>query len=286
VNAVGSVGLGPLGLAIAKRLLAPTRPVIGFRRSGTAELEAAGGIGARSAADVARRAPVVITCLPDEHALLDVVAAMLPELTAAHTIVDITTTDPGTKRTAAAQVAERGAAFIDAPLSGQPADVAEGRASLFVGGEPAAVERQRPLLEELGRVSVVGGVGDGALMKFVSTISLALQLMTTAEVLEAGRAFGFAPQTVLDAVGPSVAGFPLFMRRGALIAAAENAPRTGSQQTFAHNLAAIARHAETTDARLTMFDLVRACFAHGLSGPLGDRDVAVVIHSALQTWKR
>jgi 3-hydroxyisobutyrate dehydrogenase-like beta-hydroxyacid dehydrogenase len=142
------------------------------------------------------------------------------------------------------------------------------------------------LLEELGRVCVVGDVGAGAAMKFVSTISLALQLMTTAEVLEAGRAFGFTPSTVIDAVGPSVAGFPLFMRRGPLIAAGDDAPRTTSQTTFAHNLEAIARHAATTDARLTVFDLVRECFEHGLAGPMADRDVAVVMHSALATWKR
>jgi 3-hydroxyisobutyrate dehydrogenase-like beta-hydroxyacid dehydrogenase len=86
---VGVIGLGRIGLPVALNLLERAHTVVGFRRSGSAALAAAGGVAARDAREVAERATTIFTVLPSAEALDNVVATMLPALDGRHVVVEL-----------------------------------------------------------------------------------------------------------------------------------------------------------------------------------------------------
>jgi 3-hydroxyisobutyrate dehydrogenase len=139
------------------------------------------------AADVAKDADVVVSCVPDS-----------PEVEAVHlgaggtaegaarglVAIDCSTIAPDSARKFAMQLAEHGVSFLDAPVSGGQKGAIEGKLTFFVGGEAAAVERARPVFEAMGkRVTLLGPSGAGQLGKAVNQVIVAVNLLAVSEGL-------------------------------------------------------------------------------------------------------
>src|SRR6185437_1273311 len=134
--------------------------------------------GARHAAtpaDAARNADVVITCLStskDVAALLGGTDGLMAGLKRGAVVVDCTSGDPATSRRIAAQLAEHGVDFIDAPVGGGTIGAEKGTLTVMVGGDAAALERVRPVLQTFGQKVVhCGDVGAGDAVKAVNNAS-------------------------------------------------------------------------------------------------------------------
>jgi 3-hydroxyisobutyrate dehydrogenase len=181
---LGFVGLGAMGLPMTRNLVEAGHHVtVASRRPGP--VEAAVGFGAVAATDVAELAAsceVVILCVPNSPDVVQVVDVMLPALGSGTVVVDCSTIDPDVERAQHARVTERGAGYLDAPVSGGTLGAQRGTLTFMVGGEVGTLERARPALEPMaGLVVQVGGPGMGQVVKLCNNMIYAAQMVATAE---------------------------------------------------------------------------------------------------------
>ncbi|MES2525363.1 MAG: NAD(P)-dependent oxidoreductase, partial [Gemmatimonadota bacterium] len=208
---IAFLGLGAIGTPMARHLVRPEFDLVVWNRTaGRATDFAAAQPGARVAATPAAAAAdrdIVITCLPvsaDVEGLLDGPDGLLAGLRAGATLVDCTSGDPATSRRMAARLAERGIAFLDAPVSGGVTGAEQGKLTVMVGGDGAVLERVRPVLDCFGaRVVHCGAVGTGDALKAVNNALLAMHIWGTAEGLVALEKAGVRSDVALDVINAS-----------------------------------------------------------------------------------
>lgn len=210
---VGWIGLGRMGAPMAGRLLAAGYRVhVWARRPATlAAVLAAGARRADTPEALARACDVVATIVGDSSDVAELHARMLPQARPGAVFLEMTTAAPATALRSGELAARHGAAVLDGPVSGGVAGAQQGRLAQFVGGERAALERCRPLLEVLSRDIVhCGGGGAGYRMKLVNQTMIAGTLLGLAEGARLARAAGFDAALVAQALGRGTASGLLF----------------------------------------------------------------------------
>ena len=202
---VGFVGVGLMGHGMAKNLIEKGWPVTVLahrKREAIEDLKARGAVEAANLSALAAASDVVILCVtgsPQVEAVIlgdgGLASAGRPLL-----IVDCSTSDPASTTRLAAELAAKGMALIDAPLSRTPKDAWEGTLDVMVGGDPEAVARARPLLEAFaGRVIATGPVGTGHTMKLLNNFVSLGYAAIYSEALMVGAKAGLTSQ-VFDSV--------------------------------------------------------------------------------------
>ncbi|MEA3346418.1 MAG: 2-hydroxy-3-oxopropionate reductase [Chloroflexota bacterium] len=208
---VGFIGLGVMGKPMARNLLQAGYPLVAHNRSRepVEELAAEGAERAFSPAEVAERAEVVITCLPDSP---DVeLVALGPEgiiegIGEGSIYVDMSTISPVTTEKVADALAEKGAKMLDAPISGGEEGAINGTLSIMVGGPEEAFEICSPLFEVMGsKVTHVGGTGAGQVVKACNQIVVGMTLTAVAEALVLGSKAGVDPEKIVEAISGGAA---------------------------------------------------------------------------------
>ncbi len=140
-------------------------------------------------------------------------------------LIDMSTIAPRVARELAAEAAARGAAMLDAPVSGGDVGAQEGTLSIMVGGDAAALERARPALEALGtRITHVGASGAGQVVKACNQIVVALTLEALGEALVLGSKAGVDPAAIVEALGGGLAASRVLEMRGAKLLARDFEP--------------------------------------------------------------
>jgi len=205
---VGFVGLGQMGLPMARRLADAGHRVLGFDvATGTAERLAGSGIElAADLSKLGRRCRAVILMLPgsDIVELVLTRSGLLGALEPGSLIIDMSSSEPRRTRKLAVHATSRGIDLIDAPVSGGVTGARRGTLTAMVGGASAAVTRAQPVLGVLaGRVVHAGEVGSGHAVKALNNLMSATHLLATSEALLAAREFGLDVATVLDIVNGS-----------------------------------------------------------------------------------
>jgi 3-hydroxyisobutyrate dehydrogenase len=207
---VGLVGLGNMGLQIGARLSESGATVLGFdldagARARFAELTGSGV--AESAAELASHSDVVITLLPDGHAVAAALtgeAGMLPFLRPPALVIDMGSSDPAGTRALGEAVAKHAVELVDAPVSGGVARAAKGDLTVMVGGSASAIERCEWIFDLIARSVVrTGELGSGHAMKALNNLLSAATLVATAETMLIGRRFGLDPRTMLEVFNSS-----------------------------------------------------------------------------------
>jgi 2-hydroxy-3-oxopropionate reductase len=208
---IGFIGLGVMGAPMARNLLATGHDLVVHSRSpGPVEaLQRDGAQAAGGPSEVARRSDMVITMLPDSPAVQEVVLGEDGVLAGAREgalLIDMSTIHPTVALEVAQAAAERGAAAIDAPVSGGDVGAKEGTLSIMVGGRAEDVERARPLLEVLGKTIVhVGDAGAGQVVKACNQVVVAVTIAAVSEALVLGSKAGVEPDRILDVLGGGLA---------------------------------------------------------------------------------
>lgn len=122
-------------------------------------------------------------------------------------LIDMTTSDPALARALAEESAARGAAALDAPVSGGDRGAREAALSIMVGGAPADFARAQPVLAAMGKTVVLqGGPGSGQLCKLTNQIAIASGMLAVCESLAFAKAAGLNPETVLASISGGAAG--------------------------------------------------------------------------------
>jgi 3-hydroxyisobutyrate dehydrogenase-like beta-hydroxyacid dehydrogenase len=202
---IGFVGVGLMGHGMAKNLVEKGWPltVLGHRnREPVEDLKRRGAQEATTARDLALKSDIVVLCVTGSAQVESVIggpdglaAAGKPLL-----VIDSSTSDPSVTIRLAADLAAKSITLIDAPLGRTPKDAWEGALDVMVGGEPAAVERARPVLEAFAqRVVPTGPTGTGHTMKLLNNFLSMGYAALYAEALMLGAKVGLTPQ-VFDSV--------------------------------------------------------------------------------------
>ncbi len=181
---VGFIGLGAMGLPMARHLVAADHDVVVASRS-RGPIDAAVAAGAREGsgpAGVVAASTVTILCVPNSADVVAVIDDALPELREGKIVVDASTIDPEVERAQHERVHATGAAYLEAPLSGGTVGAENGTLTLMVGGEATTLEAARPALEPFaGLIVHVGGPGLGQVAKLCNNLIFAAQMLATAE---------------------------------------------------------------------------------------------------------
>jgi 3-hydroxyisobutyrate dehydrogenase len=194
---IGMIGLGNMGGRMARRLVDAGVTVVGYDPVATVTgVEAAAG-----PAEVAGRATTVLLSLPDSTVVEPVVRDLLPSARAGTTVVDLSTASPASTVTLAAEAAAHDVTYLDAGISGGAAAAEKGTLTIMAGGDAAAVDAIRPVLEPIAAtVHHLGPVGSGHTAKLLNNFLNAVTLAATAEVMVAGQQAGLDLRTLLAAI--------------------------------------------------------------------------------------
>ncbi|HTP71962.1 MAG TPA: NAD(P)-dependent oxidoreductase [Burkholderiaceae bacterium] len=211
---VGFVGLGVMGVPMARHLGEAGHRVQGFDAAPSAlqrlRQAHAAARPCASAREAAAGADVVFTMLPNGRVVHDTVLGadgVAAGLRAGALLVDTSSSEPWLTRQTAAVVRARGAAMVDAPVSGAQWGAEAGELVFMVGGAAADVQRARPLLDAMGkRVFHLGPLGAGHTMKCLNNLVTALTLTATAEALAVGAKCGLDPAVMTDVLNESTGG--------------------------------------------------------------------------------
>ena len=204
---VGVIGLGNIGGNLAQNLVADGHSVTVFDLDAERVKAVDGATPAGSVADLARVAEITLTSLPDPTAVTAVAKEWATGAPAGAILCDLSTTLPASNQAIARQLASTGHQFVEAPLSGG-AIGAKNRGLVFmVGGDEAAFERIKPVLDSLGRATFrLGDVGAGTTMKLATSLMAFSGAVAAFEALSLTTKAGIDVRTASDIVklaGPS-----------------------------------------------------------------------------------
>jgi L-threonate 2-dehydrogenase len=222
-RAVGVVGLGQMGGALAGALLRGGFPTFGFDiDDGRGALFAqAGGTVCASPRAVAEQCDVVLTSLASSAALEDVVRGgdgLVAARKAPSAVVETSTLPLESKQRARTVLADAGIVLLDCPVSGTAAQARRGDLVVFVSGNEARATALGDVFDALGRSwRYLGEFGVGTKMKFVANLLIAVHNMAAGEALVLGRKAGLDPQLVYEVIADSAATSRMFEVSGPLM---------------------------------------------------------------------
>lgn len=203
---IGFIGLGLMGKPMSLNLLRAGYPLVAHSRSPgpVAEVVKEGAESAATPRELASRADVVITMLPDTpdvEAVLTAENGVFAGMRPGCLVIDMSTISPVAARRLAAEAEARGAQMLDAPVSGGDVGAINATLSIMVGGPEEAFRRAMPVFLTLGRSIVhVGGAGAGQVCKACNQIVAAMTLQAVSEALVLARKAGVDPAKVRQAL--------------------------------------------------------------------------------------
>ncbi|MGQ9731423.1 MAG: NAD(P)-dependent oxidoreductase [Candidatus Zipacnadales bacterium] len=204
---LGFIGLGAMGGPMAKNLLRAGYRLIVFDidPERIAALVTVGAEAAQNVREVVQRTDIVLTSLRSSEVWVEVAEGELVDQSRTGQIfIDLGTVVPLETRRLAALFAERGAALVDAPVSGGPSGASTGKLRIFVGGDRQIVQRVWPILEVLGdpeRIVYCGAIGAGQVVKGCNQLAMGLADAAYMEALAFGVREGIDPSIIGQAVG-------------------------------------------------------------------------------------
>lgn len=228
---VALLGLGLMGRPMARNLAQAGFPLTVWNRTRARAEEvakAAAGVRVAATAAEAAQADVVLTIVSDPPALEGVLwgaQGVFAGLRSGALLIDSSTVSPALARRISAACVDRGAAFLDAPVTGGTWGAEKGELVFMIGGEAAAVERATPVLSALGkRFFHLGPHGAGQTIKLAMNMILALQVGAFAEALALVRGSNIAGEKLFEVLQSSMARNPVLDVKGPLMLKDEYAP--------------------------------------------------------------
>jgi len=220
---LGFIGLGVMGSRTVKRLLDAGYEVTGYNRTKSKAqwLLDAGMKWAYTPREVVEVSDITLSMVTNTNALKAIAEGtdgVLAGLKAGKIFVDMSTVSPAFSRELAEQVKAKGAAMLDAPVSGSVITLEEGKLSLMVGGNADVFEQVKPILLDIGpKVTHVGANGLAVTMKIATNLSLAVQMLAFSEGVLIAEKAGIKREVAVDVLTNSVIASPMVKYRGPFV---------------------------------------------------------------------
>lgn len=273
------IGLGAMGAPMAGHLHAKgLLAAVGNRSQAKADALAKElGVAAPALADIAASCDVIALCVSADADVIGVVEALAPSLKKGAIVIDHSTVAPATAIRAARILAEAGADFLDAPVSGGVEGAKNGKLSVMVGGDADVLERARPVLEAYGlRITHMGQVGSGQATKAVNQVLVAGIAQAVTEGLALGEALGLEAERLIPTLAAGAAGNWFLDKRGATML--RNEFSVGFKLALLHKDLGIVRGiASETGTDRTIIEQSLADFGELMAQGYGDDDISALI---------
>jgi 3-hydroxyisobutyrate dehydrogenase-like beta-hydroxyacid dehydrogenase len=278
-DAVGVVGLGIMGGAFARNLLAGGWRVIGYDIAAARRraLSRAGVEVAADAGDVARGATVIILSLPKPAALASTVAAIVKAGVPRRVVIEASTFSLDDKAAAAAALRKAGHVLLDCPVSGTGSQAKVKDIVIYASGGAAEIKRLRPLFAAFSRaVHDVGEFGNGSRMKYVANLLVAIHNVASAEAMVLGIKAGLPPQRVFDLISAGAANSRIFELRAPMMVKNRYDDATMRISTWQKDIDVIGGFAQALGAPTPLFSATLPIYAAAMSTGHAKHDTAAV----------
>jgi 3-hydroxyisobutyrate dehydrogenase len=220
----GMIGLGAMGLGMARNLVKAGYLTAVYNRTAakTAEFNVAAFDQPEA---LAAEVDIVLICVSADQDVLNIVEAIAKTIRPGSIVVDMSTVSSETAIKAAACLAEKQVAFLDAPVSGGVEGAKNGTLAMMVGGDVEALEKARSVLEAMAaRIIHMGATGSGQATKAVNQIMCAGINQSVTEALAFAQARGLAMEKVIDVISGGASGNWFLQHRGVTMTQGTFAP--------------------------------------------------------------
>jgi L-threonate 2-dehydrogenase len=277
---VGVIGVGIMGSAIARNLLAADMAVIGFDIAADrrAALKAMGGKAASSAGEVADAAEIVLTSLPSTGALEETVAAILARRPRRDLVVaELSTLPIETKLKCRDALAAGDIAMLDCPLSGTGAQALNHDLVVYASGDRGAFERSVSIFGRFARSShYLGAFGNGSRMKFVANLLVAIHNVASAEAMVLGIKAGLDAQDIVKVIADGAGTSRVFELRAPMMARADYQPPSMKVSLWQKDMAVIGDFARSLGVATPLFAASAPIYDAAIGLGLDGDDTAAV----------
>ena len=213
---VGFVGLGLMGLPMAKNILKKKYPLIVWSRSkkNYKDIEKLGATTCQNLTDLADKCQIIIMMLFDDKICMQITNRLKNKLKQGQILVDMSSTKKKTSIKIEKNIKSRKAYFLDAPVSGGTIGAEKAKLAIMVGGKRRIFNKVRNLLSTMGKVTYVGKTGSGQIAKLANQAIVGITIGAVSEALILAKAAGANPKAVREAIKTGFAGSPILENHG------------------------------------------------------------------------
>jgi putative dehydrogenase len=280
-GAVGVIGLGIMGGAIARNLAAAGWRVVGYDvDAAQCRQSAAAGVAiAADAAAVAKEVPTILTSLPKPSALDSTVEAIADAGVPRRVVVELSTFALEDKARAESVLRGAGHVLLDCPLSGTGAQAKTKDLVIYASGDSQSINALAPLFADFARLTHdLGAFGNGSRMKYVANLLVAIYNVASAEAMVLGMKAGLDPRHVFELVRSGAGNSRVFELRGPMMAEnrydGDNV--TMRISTWQKDMAVIGEFAQSVGAPTPLFSATEAIYNAAMSTGHAGHDTAAV----------
>jgi putative dehydrogenase len=286
-NSIGQVGLGIMGGAFAKHLLAAGFNVVGYDVAPAAlkALTRAGGEAAPSGTEVAARTKIIITSLPSPAAMEEAFFGKLGIAAGARPgtlVIEASTMTLELKERIRRRLARRGVTLLDCPISGTGAQAAAKDIAVYASGTRSAYNRCRPVFEGFARSTYYCGTfGIGSKLKFVANLLVTIHNLSTAEAMVMGEKAGIDLKLLYRVIADGAGTSRMFEVRGPMMVARDYLPPHMKAEIYQKDIDIIRGFVRGLKCPTPLFDGSIPFYTAALRQGMGQEDTAA-IHAVLR----
>jgi L-threonate 2-dehydrogenase len=276
---VGIVGIGIMGSAIARNLVADGLTVRGYDTNAPRRdlLARYGGVPVGSAAEAAEGASVLLTSLPSAAALEVTAASLAAAPVPGLVVAELSTLPIPDKERCRDRLGAHGMAVLDCPLSGTGAQAETRDVAVYASGDPAACERAAPVFAGFARAThYLGAFGNGSKMKFLANLLVAVHNVASAEAMVLGVKAGLDPETIVKVIASGAGTSRVFELRAPLMAKRAYRPATMKIDLWQKDMAIIAAFAKSLGVETPTFAATAPVYDAAQAAGMGQDDTAAV----------
>lgn len=275
----GMIGLGAMGIGMASNIAKAGYLTGVYNRTAAKAQNLAEELNVKvfdQPEELAANVDIVLICVSADQDVLDMVEAIALTIKPGTVVVDMSTVSSDTANKAAAMLAEKQAAFLDAPVSGGVEGAKNGTLAMMVGGNSAALEQARPVLEAMtGRIMHMGPTGSGQATKAVNQIMAAGINQAVTEALAFAQAQNLPMDKVIEVISGGAAGNWFLQHRGPTMTRGVFAP--GFKLALHHKDLKICQSmAKQSGASTTLIEMTIADYQRLMAEGYGDEDISAL----------
>ena len=213
---VGFVGLGLMGLPMAKNILKNKYPLIVWNRSpkNLKEIKKFGAEVCKNLIDLPNKCQVIIMMLVNDKVCLDISKILNKSLKKNQILIDMSSTKQKTALEIEKKIKDKKGYFLDAPVSGGTLGAETGNLTIMVGGKKPVFKKINNLLKTMGTATYVGKTGSGQVAKLANQAIVGITIGAVSEALILAEAAGANPKAVREAIKTGFAGSPILENHG------------------------------------------------------------------------
>jgi 3-hydroxyisobutyrate dehydrogenase len=275
----GMIGLGAMGIGMARNI-AKAGYLVGVYNRSSAKAQSLAEelnvIAYNQPEELAANVDIVLICVSADQDVLAMVEAIALTVKPGAVVVDMSTVSSDTARQAAVMLAEKQAAFLDAPVSGGVEGAKNGTLAMMVGGDDATLEKALPVLEAMTRcIMHMGATGSGQATKAVNQIMGAGINQAVTEALAFAQAQNLPMEKVIEVISGGASGNWFLQHRGSTMTRGIFAP--GFKLGLHHkDLKICQRMAQQSGTSATLIDMTVADYERLMAEGYGDEDISAL----------